>query len=512
MVLFVRAQQTKTTRRTAGLLLACSLAATVAVVAPAIASQPARAATPATVTTAAATPLTATLTWKHEMGNAGHPVALASPMVATLGSGGSSVVIGDRSGHESAFHLSNGGLVFKVATPGGAAVDSTPSVMGSGTSARLFFGEGTSSSPAVGGYRSISSTGHQVWLVKPKAQPSGSATRGVMSSLAIGNLQTGNDVIGGSMGQEQDLMAATNGKVESGFPWFQADSNFSTPAVTDPNSTPGKDLIVEGGDSTAGVAFGTHYANGGHIRLLYRTGNAGSSNPAAGLKCQYNTNQVVQSSPAVGNFLTSSAWGAVVGTGTYWSGASDTDKLIAINSTCQPIWKASLSGSTQSSPALADTSGTGHNSVIEGTLMNANAGRVYSLNGANGHTNWWTQIPGGVFGGITTADLSGQGYQDVIVPTPTGTYILDGKTGRQIMKLGAGFGFQNSALVTNDPNGTIGITLAGYDGHDAGIILHYEITGGGARGANVNVKGAWPMFHHDQKLTGDANTVLAAKP
>lgn len=496
------APRIRTRRRAAGLALACSLIAAGSVAAaPAFTAQPAQ----------AATGLTATLKWQHQLGSSGKPVALASPMVATLDTKGSSVVIGDRSGHESAFHLSNGSLIWQVATPGLAPVDSTPSIVGSGSGAGIYFGEGNSGSPTNGGYRSLYNTGKQRWYVKPKAQPSGTATRGVMSSLAVGNLTSGNDVVGGSMGQEQDAINAVTGKVESGFPWFQADSNFSTPAVASPTGS-GYDMIIEGGDSTAGVAFGTKYTNGGHIRILARNGTGGSTNPAHGLKCQYNTNQVVQSSPAVGNFLTSSKWGAVVGTGTYWSGASDTGKLIAIDANCHLVWRANLGGSTQSSPALADTTGTGHNSVIMGTLINASSGKVYSLNGSNGHTNWVASLPGGVYGGITSADLTGQGYQDVIVPTPAGTFILDGKTGRQVMKIGAGFGFQNSALVTNDPNGTIGITLAGYTGQNIGVILHYELTGGGASGAKVNVKGAWPMFHHDPKLTGDANTVLAAKP
>jgi hypothetical protein len=507
MVSRARSRTSTGSRRKATFFIACSLASA-ATIAPALTAGQALAAAPVV---AATTPLKASLTWQHGLGNPGHPVALASPMVATLGAGGSSVVIGDRAAHESAFHLSNGSQVFSVTTPGGAPVDSTPSVMGSGTSARLFFGEGSSSSPANGGYRSISSSGHQVWYVRPKAQPTGSATRGVMSSLAIGNLQTAHSVVGGAMGQEQDLMNAQTGRIGSGFPCFQADSNFSTPAVATPSGH-GVDSIIEGGDSTAGVAFGTRYANGGHIRILNHSARAGSANPSGGLHCEYNTTQVVQSSPAVGGFLTSGKWGAVVGTGTYWKGASDTDKLIAVDQSCHLQWKASLSGSTQSSPALANTSGTGQLSVIEGTLISPNSGRVYSLNGANGHTNWSTALPGGVYGGVTTADLTGQGYQDVVVPTPTGTYVLDGKTGKQVMKLGTGYGFQNSALITNDPNGTVGITLAGYTNKNAGIILHYEITGGGASGTRVNERGAWPMFHHDQSLTGDAATALPVKP
>ena len=36
---------------------------------------------------------------------------------------------------------------------------------------------------------------------------------------------------------------------------------------------------------------------------------------------------------------------------------------------------------------------------------------------------------------------------------------------------------QSSPLVTTDPNGTIGITIAGYNGNNAGVIQHYEVGG-----------------------------------
>jgi fibronectin type 3 domain-containing protein len=61
-------------------------------------------------------------------------------------------------------------------------------------------------------------------------------------------------------------------------------------------------------------------------------------------------------------------------------------------------------------------------------------------------------------------------------------------------------GFQNSPLVTDDPNGTIGVTIAGYDGANEGVIQHYEVPG--SDGALAVGPGAWPMFHHDPALSG----------
>ena len=64
-------------------------------------------------------------------------------------------------------------------------------------------------------------------------------------------------------------------------------------------------------------------------------------------------------------------------------------------------------------------------------------------------------------------------------------------------------GFQNTPLVTDDPNGTIGITLAGYQGSGS-FIYHYELAG--SDGTLADETGAWPQFHHDPQLSGDAGT------
>jgi len=182
--------------------------------------------------------------------------------------------------------------------------------------------------------------------------------------------------------------------------------------------------------------------------------------------------------------------------------------VIAIDSACHKAWAIKLDGATTSSPALADVLGNGHLQVVEGTAN----GFVYALNPMNnGKPYWCTQVPlpGKVLGGVVTADL-GNGYQDVIVPTTIGAYILDGRTGRIVETIERGVGLQNSPLVTEDPNGTIGITLAGYSGNretQHGIIEHFEIAG--SNGSVVTEEGAWPEFHHDPQLTGNANAPTA---
>ena len=77
----------------------------------------------------------------------------------------------------------------------------------------------------------------------------------VQASLAVGNLQGGTDVVAGSLGEASQAMNAVNGAILPGFPWFQADSDFTTPALADLYGN-GQTDIIEGGDSTAGFAYG----------------------------------------------------------------------------------------------------------------------------------------------------------------------------------------------------------------------------------------------------------------
>jgi hypothetical protein len=445
--------------------------------------------------------------WSQALPDTGRPIALSSPDVATL-AGMPAVVVGDRAGYVYAFSLATGKAVPGwPARTGGIPVDSTPSVAALSPGSpddTVFVGVGNSSTPHAGGYEAFNPDGTERWFVavkNPASDPQAGHTSAVRASLALGDLRPGTlDAVAPSLGQEQYALDASTGATLPGFPWFTSDSDFSTPALADLYGN-GQTDIVEGGDQTAGVSYGVHYTQGGHLRILAPAGNAGTGRPAGGLRCEFNTDQVVQSSPAVGPFLAGGATGIVIGTGTYWPGARDTDKLLAFGAHCNLVWEASLDGATLSSPALADVEGHGALAVIEGTDNGRGGGSVYALAGTTGSVLWAQAVYGEVIGGVVTVDL-GQGYQDVVVPTTEGATVLDGRTGQVVDTLEMSVGMQGSALVTNDPNGTIGITLAGYNGYNEGEVEHFQMPG--SHGARVDEVGAWPMFHHDPRLTGNA--------
>jgi hypothetical protein len=434
-------------------------------------------------------------------------IAESSPVVGTLDGGGPAALVGDQGGHVYALHLANGSEVAGwPASTGGVAVDAAPSTIGSS----VYVGEGYSGAPSAGGNAKFGSGGGgPVWVQHPTMAP-GSGTAGVQTGMAIGNLAGQLDVVSGSMGQDSYALNSDTGAVLPGWPFLDADSNFATPAIADLYSN-GHNEVIEGGDSTANPVvtdqLGVPYQNGGHIRVISGTG---------ALICEYNTNQVVQSSPAVGQFLGGGQVGITAGTGNFgpYSGNSDTNVLVGLNSHCGRVWGTKLDGNTVSSPAILDALGGGGTQIAEGTAFgnNNSGGSVYLINGSGGQVIWQHAALGGIIGGLASVDL-GAGYQDIVATTTGGVEIFDGRTGNVVWSAPHVLAFQNAPLVTADPasstnpDGSVGITVAGYGVHNGNIasaVFHYVVTGDPA--GRATEAGSWPMFHHDPQLTGDAGT------
>ena len=444
----------------------------------------------------------------------GTPISLSSPNIAVL-HGAPAVVVGDNGGDVNALFLSTGGVPVK----------STPSVapLSAGSpDDSVFVGAGTPAEPHEGGYEAFNPNGTKRWSLSVH-NPNKPYVSGIVASTAVGDLQGKLAVVAPSVGDQEDAINASTGTVLPGFPWFTGDGDFATPALANFNtpanagravSLTGNDLagnglagnvpvdIVNGGGQFPGTAFGTHFTRGGHVGVLRPTGNAGTNNRHGGLICEYNPDQSVDSSPAVGTFLPGGEWGIAVGTGDIFPGASDSGDILVLGPHCELVWARKLDGLTQSSPALADILGDGTLSVIEGTDNQRGGGSVWALNAQNGHVLWHTPVPGEVMGGCVTADLGG-GYQDVIVATTGGAFVLDGRSGALLATLETGVGLQNSALVTDDPDGWTGVTLAGYNGYNRGVVEHFELDG--SKGYLADEPGSWPMFHHDSTLSGNAD-------
>ncbi|HEY5108784.1 MAG TPA: hypothetical protein VII96_04165 [Acidimicrobiales bacterium] len=444
-----------------------------------------------------------TMTWSTgSLPDGGRPIALSSPVPAIL-DGQPSMVVGDRGGSLYGIHLASPSSTAEEAsgwpaTVGSAPIDSTPSVLPGGGLSTVLVGSGNDFDPVSGGYQAFTPNGVRKWFTPVVNPPSDtSPSGGVQAGISVGSFAPGGtQAVAGSLGQVSYALDAASGAPLTGWPFFNSDSTHATAALADLYGT-GQTQIVVGGDQTTGAGRGQTYTDGGHVRILTGRGDQ---------VCRADTDQVVDSSPAVGGFLVGGSTGIVTGTGAFYAGASTADALLAYDTRCHLQWSARLDGSTFSSPALSDVLGNGALQVVEGTDQGpGGSGSVWVLDGATGRTIWKQSDIGRVIGSVVTADLTASGYDDVIVPTISGTDVFDGRTGTQIATLSPFLGLQNAPLVTADPNGTIGITLAGYTaGAPGGIgqIDHYEIAG--SDGTAATGTGSWPMFHHDPQLTGTA--------
>jgi putative cell wall-binding protein/outer membrane protein assembly factor BamB len=429
--------------------------------------------------------------WSLKITDGSEGVALSSPSLVTL-TGGPAAVFGDRSGRVYAVSIATGHAVAGWPKTVGVPVTSTPSAFRApGTSQdTVVVGTGDAAEPCAGGYEWLLPDGAQDVVRGPNpSTDTACAADGVFAGIAIGTLGGVTGAVAGTLGQETYAMNAATRAVLPGFPWFQADSNFATPAIADVEGN-GANQVIEGGASTAGQAYGKHYTNGGHFRILSGSGT---------LLCADTTDESINSSPAVGKFLAGTAIGIVAGTGPTYPTAPQHDQVIAVNTGCHQVWARTLAGTTgYESPALADVLGNGQLQV----LVTTHSGGVYALDGANGATLWHTQLAHDIFGSPVTLEL-GTGHQDVVVATINGFDLLTGASGALLAgTVLVTTGFQNAPLITKDPNGTIGITLAGYQPHDS-VVTHYEISA--SDGSDVDASGAWPQFHHDPQLTGNAN-------
>ena len=447
---------------------------------------------------------TVNLKWTQTLGDAGNPIVALVAQLANL-DGQPAVVVGDRGGRAYAYHINDGSGVGGWPYYTGAPVDSSPSVAPINANGldTVYVGAGNPASPTAGGYFAIAPNGQNQWYVQ-ETNPGTDPTphNSVQASMTVGAYAGGYGVEAGSLGRKPTRWApgtARRSLASRGSPTRSSRPRqwpISTPTTTTRSSAAGNRLRAPrtARRTPTGAKSGSSRAP-----AILRTGN-----PAGGLICHYDTTQnIAGSSPAVGQFLANGGVGIAIGDGSYYQ-SSDTNKIFALNTGCGLAWSDTLNGQTSDSPALADVEGNGQLDVVEGTQ----AGTVYVLNGTNGAIIWSAPTSGQVIGSPVTADLTGAGYQDVIVPTISGIDIFDGRSGSKVTTLNGGNnGFESSPLVTDDPDGHIGITGAGYNyGSNRGVILHWEIDNTAGSGASVDQKGAWPQFHHDPQLTGDAGT------
>lgn len=423
----------------------------------------------------------------------------SSPVAAQLAT--RAAVVGAHDGRLYAFDLLTGATEAGWPVQTAAPINSSPAaadLTGDGRD-EVFVGSGYADAGRCsgGGVYAVDAAGHLAWRANGSDRLC--ADLAFHSSPAIGDVtgHGGADVTIGALGLESWSFDATTGRLNSGWPLATDDTVFSSPALADANGDGVPDIIM-GGDSSPG---GLIDHRGGVVRAVRGDGH---------VLWSYFTDEIVRSSPAVGDLDGNGHPTIVFGTGDYWvhqpGGSRDATRVFAVTPSGQLRWSRDLGGITMGSPALADVGGTGRPDVVIGTADGPEGGEVWVLDANGQPLPHWAGHPSGggvVIGGITTADVNGDGAQDLLVPTGRGVFVYDGRTGNLLFTLALNqVGFQSSPLVTDDGGGVIGITTAGTTAYGTGVVQHWRLLP--TSGARIGAL-AWPMFHHDPRHTGNLN-------
>jgi putative cell wall-binding protein len=457
--------------------------------------------------------------WRRDI--PGATVRESSPSLMDLDADGNlEVVFGAHDSRIHALHGTTGQTVAGWPQPVSDKVNSSVAsadVDGDGR-VELFVGAGTAESdPRAddGALYSFQHDGHQRFRLQ--AADKVFRAPAVHSTPAIGDVDGSPDknVSFGTLGLLSAWSVSSSGNVRTGcgvdveyptgacWPFYTDDTVFSSPALADADGD-GIDDVIIGADSSPGAPVDHR---GGILRAI-------KSNRTA--IWEVRIDDIVRSSPSVGNIDADPGLEVVFGAGDFWGGA-DSTKVFAVNlENGRPVagWPQSTNGVTNASPTLADLDGDGDLDVAIATFGSSHGrgagGSVYAWNGAGQPIRGFPTASGAgvILGQLVTADLDGDGGQDLIVAGGGLIRALDGSSGAQLFRLAEGQNvvFQNSPVVTDvEGDGRLDLIAVGTVNTSAGDGRAYRWRLGPEATLGEN---GWHEFRLDQHKTGSLGNDL----
>jgi hypothetical protein len=296
---------------------------------------------------------------------------------------------------------------------------------------------GSFSPVSPGGVAAYDRHGTQLWN-RPSGDFDGDGVAdAVVGAPAIADVDNDGEVevAWGSLDAHIYLVDGRNGNDKPGWPKFVRDTVFSSPALFDLEGNGKVDVIIGADAHMEGPPFNT--PDGGCLHALHPDATEVAGFPHC-------IDQVITSSPAIGDINGDGKPEIVVGTGRFYSGRAHQIYAFEPDGTQAPGWPVAVDGESETSPALADIDGDGNPEVIvtDNNDPPSTIPHVYAFKG-NG-TRLWKTVPKSFFGTTpdaadpVIADVAGDGHLEILVAVNSEIAVLDA-SGHQLTDDGTHF-------------------------------------------------------------------------
>lgn len=282
-----------------------------------------------------------------------------------------------------------------------------------------------------GGVCAYKRNGSQIWCRTAANFDNNPNPDPVVSTPAIGDIDGDgkNEVAWGGLDANVYVVNGATGADKTGWPHFVRDTIFSSPALADLVGDGRLEVIIGVDAHKEGSPFNT--PNGGCLHVFQYDATELPGFP----QC---VDQVIVSSPAIGDINGDGKPEIVVGTGNFWNssnngtGVSPTHVVYAFkcDGTQAAGWPVAVDGQVTTSPAIGDIDGDGTPDVVV-TDNNSSPSTTFHVYGFKGNgTRLFKTVPKS-FSGTTPnagspriANILGTSTPEIIVPVNTELCVL----------------------------------------------------------------------------------------